>query len=378
MTEEFRTAISGKLLMGSLSKLGNQPFRRLCVAFGADGTMGEMAFAHKVLAGELGELALLRRHNDEQFFGAQLVGNKPEMLRDAALIVSELPVDYLEINMACPIDAVVKHGSGAGATRKPQRAGRLLSAVRNAIKLPLTVKIRSGWSEGRPNAVRVAQILQDAGADAIVLHARYRDQRYRGPADWRIIAEVVEAVTVPVIGSGDIFQWQAAETRLQESGCASVLIGRGALIKPWIFREIKERQALDPTAEERWVVLKLFAAYLLEHFGSDELGHRRARRFMFDQLEFLTRYVPVGAVEFEQELQERPSSFAGRSALESALSCRTSEERERLCEQLFHDLAESSEALLQQSTLLQPESAFSRNSLSPEPNAEGSHLLSPG
>ncbi|MBN2056471.1 tRNA-dihydrouridine synthase family protein [bacterium] len=322
MNTIFTERLRGGIMLGSLSKLGNLPFRRLCVACGAQGTIGEMAMAHKLLDETSPEYALLRRHPSETFFGIQLVGGKPETMAEAARKAAATGPDFIDLNMACPIEQVTSRGGGAQLLRKTGKARRIITAVRSAVTIPLTVKIRSGWTREHPNAVEMARIAAGEGADAVMLHARSRCQRYRGPADWDIVARVVEAVSIPVVGSGDLFHHFEVTSRMRESGCSAVIIGRGALIKPWIFKEIIGGAILDPTAEERMTLLRKLAVFTVEHFGDDEFGLRRARRFLADQLDFLTRYLPSGLLEEPQRLQHRGQPVEFRSPLEALLGDR--------------------------------------------------------
>ena len=175
---------------------------------------------------------------DDSPLGAQIFGADPRIMAQAACIVAESGVDLIDINMGCPVKKVIKAGAGAVLMKDPDRVARIVDAVKKAVKIPVTVKIRSGWTRGSINAVEIARIAEDCGADAITVHARTADQGYSGHADWKIIAAVKKAVKIPVIGNGDIRQPQDAVRMLQETSCDAVMVGRGALGNPWIFKGI--------------------------------------------------------------------------------------------------------------------------------------------
>ncbi len=174
------------------------------------------------------------------------------------------------------------------------------------IPVPVTVKIRLGWSEREDNASEVARVVEEAGAAALSVHGRTREQRYSRAADWDAIARIAAERSIPVIGNGDVLTWFEAHDRWQASGVASLMIGRGALIKPWIFREIEERKAWEPTAAERLGVYLDFAHKLKEHFRDDDKGRERAMRFLPWHLGFLCRYRPLSDERWVRAAKEHP------------------------------------------------------------------------
>jgi len=282
----------GRLIMAPMSRGTDLPFRRLAVEWGAEVCVGEMAYAHKVVRREGSELVLLRRHPAERFFGVQLAGKNPELMAEAARMAEDAGADFVDVNLGCPIDDATRRGFGAALLRRPSRAAQIVRAMKQAVGVPVTVKLRLGWSSSQPTFLKVARAVEEAGVDAIVLHSRSRAQRYRRPADWSCVGELTGAVSVPVIGNGDVFDWRDALRRREETGCAGVMVGRWALAKPWIFREFAERRDIRPDPEERLAVVRRYAELCLEQFGDDEKGRGRARRFLGFHQDFFRRYLP--------------------------------------------------------------------------------------
>jgi len=186
--------------------------------------------------------------------GVQLFGSKPAVMAEAARLADERGADLIDVNMGCPVKKVVRTGAGAALMRDPRQVDAIIREMRSATALPLTVKVRSGWSAGSINAVEIARIAEARGADAIAVHSRTALQGYRGTADWRVIEEVKEAVRIPVIGSGDL--WSAADVMdmMNITGCDAVMIARGSLGNPWIFEQLcsmLRRGFAPPTPTER-------------------------------------------------------------------------------------------------------------------------------
>ena len=229
--------LAGAVVMGPMTKGSNLPYRRLCVELGARVLVSEMVVARRLKQRRQGEFALIRRAPGEPCFGVQLAGNKPEEMAWAAALAESRGADFIDVNLGCPIDHFTRMGLGAALGRQPSRVARIVAAMRAAVTVPVTVKIRLGWNKDALNYLDVARAAVDAGAGAITVHGRTREARYRHPADWDAIAAVAAAVPVPVIGNGDLLFAHEIRERLATSGCAAVMVARGALIKPWIFRE---------------------------------------------------------------------------------------------------------------------------------------------
>jgi len=265
-----------------------------------------MAVVRKLLRGSSSEFALLKSHPDERCFGVQLADKKVESLAEGARLAESRGARFVDLNCGCPIDEITRRGLGASLLRKPTRLGRLVAAMKAAVSIPVTVKLRAGWHEDKVNVSDVARACEDGGADAIAIHGRTREQRYSKAADWDLVGKVAAERGVPVIGNGDILTAYEARERRRRSGVRSVMLGRGALIKPWLFREIKSGETWLPTPEERFSVLWRLVELLRAHFGEDERGRRRAMRFLPWHLNFFCRYVPLPEREFAEQALEHP------------------------------------------------------------------------
>ena len=330
-----------KVVLAPLTVGGNLPFRRLCSELGADVTVGEMAVVRKLLRGHTGEFALLKGHPDERFFGVQIADKSPDRLAEGARLAESRGARFVDINCGCPINLITGRGMGASLLRKPTRLGRLVAAVKAAVSIPVTVKLRTGWHEDKVNVRDVARACEEGGADAIAIHGRTREQRYSKAADWDLIGGVAAERGVPVIGNGDILTHYEARERMTRSGVRSVMIARGALIKPWLFREIKTGTTWLPSPEERFSVLWRFVELLREHFGADERGRSRTMRFLPWHLDFFCRYVPTpeelyGEASREHPLlQSRLQPPPPSSPLERLLADTRSETHQRLSAELL-------------------------------------------
>jgi tRNA-dihydrouridine synthase 3 len=301
-SDYFRNVIA----MAPMATGGNLPYRRLCKSYGAQLTCSEMVLAHKLVKGSRGEDPLMRQHADEDVFGIQIAGSKEAVMVQAAQMAVERGCDYLDLNFGCPIDLVVRRGSGAAMLKKPAKLASLVAAVREAVDVPLLVKIRTGWTEDKIIAPQLAPRLEEAGADVISIHGRTREQRYRRDADWQIIDEAAAAVSIPVLGNGDILTvWDYRERR-ENTAVSGVVVARGALIKPWIFKELVDGAPWFPTTAERWGVMRRYFDFAAEHFGDDEKGLGRVQRFFLWHLGFWHRYRPFTRQDWEMA---RPTSL---------------------------------------------------------------------
>ncbi|XP_052854363.1 tRNA-dihydrouridine(47) synthase [NAD(P)(+)]-like [Drosophila gunungcola] len=329
-----------KLVLSPLTTLGNLPFRRICKEFGADITCGEMACAQPLLKGMGQEWALTKRHQSEDVFGVQLCGNNPNMINQAAQVIHETAqVDFIDLNIGCPIDLIYQQGGGSALMR---RTNILELTVRSCAslsdRLPFTVKMRTGIYADKSVAHELLPLVEEWGASAVTLHGRSREQRYTKHANWSYIEEcAAKAKRMPVIGNGDILSYEDyVERRTLAPHVSSVMIGRGALIKPWIFQEIKEKQAWSPSSGQRYEMLQKFCNYGLEHWGSDTKGVETTRRFLLEWQSFLYRYIPEALqTDPPQKINARPQKYRGRDEMETLLSSGNSADWVKLSESLL-------------------------------------------
>ncbi|KAJ3451016.1 tRNA-dihydrouridine(47) synthase [NADP(+)]-like [Anaeramoeba flamelloides] len=326
--------LKGKLILAPLTTLGNLPFRRLCIGEGAEVTVSEMVVGNKILLGKSAEFSLVRRHASEKYFGVQIAASShwvasktTELLTNEFCCGEKGGIDFFDLNSSCPIDFAVKKKMGAYLLEEPKRLSSLVKSMSLVTHLPVTLKIRTGFRKSKIIANKIAALGQDSGASAIFIHGRTQQQRYSLHADWNVIYDVAKSVSVPVIGSGDVFSQTEYWNHFgQCDSLGGIAIGRGALIKPWIFREIKEKQVLDPSASERLDLMKKYVKYGLEHWGSDQRGISRTRRFLLEWLSFTWRYVPTGCLERAQVLVGNIPQFVPRNDLEALLSSNQTED----------------------------------------------------
>ncbi|XP_011798892.1 PREDICTED: tRNA-dihydrouridine(47) synthase [NAD(P)(+)]-like isoform X1 [Colobus angolensis palliatus] len=329
--------IRGKLYLAPLTTCGNLPFRRICKRFGADVTCGEMAVCTNLLQGQMSEWALLKRHQCEDIFGVQLEGAFPDtMTKCAELLSRTVEVDFVDINVGCPIDLVYKKGGGCALMNRSTKFQQIVRGMNQVLDVPLTVKIRTGVQERVNLAHRLLPELRDWGVALVTLHGRSREQRYTKLADWQYIEECVKAASpMPLFGNGDILSFEDANHAMQ-TGVAGIMIARGALLKPWLFTEIKEQRHWDISSSERLDILRDFTNYGLEHWGSDTQGVEKTRRFLLEWLSFLCRYVPVGLLErLPQRINERPPYYLGRDYLETLMASQKAADWIRISEMLL-------------------------------------------
>ncbi|XP_017694531.1 PREDICTED: tRNA-dihydrouridine(47) synthase [NAD(P)(+)]-like [Lepidothrix coronata] len=335
--EKKKLEIQGKLYLAPLTTCGNLPFRRICKRFGADVTCGEMAVCTNLLQGQSSEWALLKRHHTEDIFGVQLEGAFPDtMTKCAELLNRTIEVDFVDINVGCPIDLVYKKGGGCALMTRSNKFEQIVRGMNSVLDVPLTVKIRTGVQEKINVAHKIIPKIREWGASMVTLHGRSREQRYTRSADWEYIAECAKiASPMPLFGNGDILSYEDAN-RAMETGVSGIMIARGALIKPWLFTEIKEQRHWDISSGERFDILKDFTNYGLEHWGSDTQGVEKTRKFLLEWLSFLCRYIPVGLLEhLPQRINERPPYYLGRDYLETLMASQNVDDWIRISELLL-------------------------------------------
>ncbi len=232
--------LEGNLFLGPMAGVTDLPFRILCKEQGADLVYTEMVSAKGVQYNNKNTEQLLQIAEEERPAALQLFGADPDILSETAKRLEHRNFDILDINMGCPVPKVVNNGEGSALMKNPKLIGEIVRKVSTGISKPVTVKIRKGFHDGSINAVEVAKIAEENGAKAIAVHARTREQFYSGQADWEVIRQVKEAVTVPVIGSGDVFTPLDAKAMIEQTGCDSIMMARGTRGNPWLFAQIKE------------------------------------------------------------------------------------------------------------------------------------------
>lgn len=230
--------LPNNLILAPMAGVTDLPFRLLCSRQGAGMCCMEMVSAKAILYQNKNTESLLEIHPDEGMLSLQLFGSDPKILSEMAKKIEDRPFAVLDINMGCPVPKVVNNGEGSALMKNPQLVEQIVSAMVKAVDKPVTVKIRKGFDEAHVNAVEIAKIAEAAGAAAVAVHGRTREQYYAGTADWDIIAKVKEAVSIPVIGNGDVTDGASAAALLEQTGCDGVMVGRAARGNPWIFSRI--------------------------------------------------------------------------------------------------------------------------------------------
>ncbi len=232
--------IKGNVALGPMAGVTDLPFRLLCKEQGCDLMYTEMVSAKAILYNNKNTYEILRTTDSERPVAVQLFGSDPDIMTEIALRLEEQPFDIIDINMGCPVPKIVNNHEGSALMLEPKLVEKILTKMAGALKKPLTIKIRKGFDDDRVNAVEIARIAQACGVSAIAVHGRTRAQYYAGCADWDIIRQVKEAVSIPVIGNGDIVDGTTAKKMMDETGCDGIMIGRAARGNPFIFNQVKK------------------------------------------------------------------------------------------------------------------------------------------
>lgn len=309
-------------VMAPMCGISDSPWRRLCRRFGAGVLFTEMASSEALIRDKERSHQLLGYQPEEQPIVMQMCGSREDVLAEAAKIMEGMGAAIIDLNMGCPVKKIVAQGAGSALLLDLPRVGRILRAMVEAVKIPVTLKIRAGWDERQMTAIEVARIAEESGCKALSIHARTRAQAFSGHADWRIIKALVESTKLPVIGNGDVNSPEAAERMLRETGCAAVMVGRGAQGRPWIFREI-----LDPnfqiSDDERYRTIREHYETALEFYGRE-----RGLRIMRKHLAWYSHGLDHGSTFREQVVRiteaddvfRHIDEFFGRKAEQSAAS----------------------------------------------------------
>lgn len=275
--------LANPLVLAPMAGVTDLPFRILCKEQGAGLICMEMISAKALQYKNRNTHKMLEIEEEERPVSLQLFGSDPDCISEMAKRIEHLPFDILDINMGCPVPKVVNNGDGSALMKNPKLAGEILRKAVRAIKKPVTVKIRKGFDEAHVNAVEIAKIAEDAGVAAIAVHGRTREQLYAGKADWEIIARVKDAVTIPVIGNGDLLDAKDVIRMREMTHCDGFMIGRGAQGNPWIFQQILyyfETGELigKPPTEELVAMMLRHAKMQIDYKESEEMGIREFRK----------------------------------------------------------------------------------------------------
>jgi len=273
---------NGKVALAPMAGVADRAFRELCVNYGACYSVTEMVSAKGLSLNDKKSKELLTITDPERPCGAQIFGNDPKIMAIAAEKALEFKPQFIDINMGCPAPKVAASGGGALLMKSPELAEQIVKEVVKASAVPVTVKMRSGWDDNTINAVELAKRCEQAGASALTVHGRTKVQMYSPPVNIDIIRDVKRAVKVPVIGNGDITDGRSAAKMLEETGCDLVMVGRGALGRPWVFQQINawlthERIIPEPPVIERMLIMLKHIEKLCEYKG-ERVGIREARK----------------------------------------------------------------------------------------------------
>ena len=274
--------LDSPVALAPMAGVTDLPFRILCREQGCGLMCTEMVSAKALLYKNRNTKPLLETKPEERPVAVQLFGSDPEIMSEMALMLEEGPYDIIDVNMGCPVPKIVNNGEGSALMKNPKLAGEILSAMTRKLKKPVTVKFRKGFNDESVNAVEFAKMAEQSGAAAVAVHGRTREQFYSGKADWDIIRQVKEAVSIPVIGNGDIFTPRDAGRMMEETGCDGVMVARGAKGNPWIFSRIdhylKTGEVLPKQGPEEVKQMILRHAELLVAFKGEYTAMREMRK----------------------------------------------------------------------------------------------------
>ena len=308
--------LSAPLALAPMAGITDLPFRLICRRLGCGMTVSEMVSAKGLLYKNVKTTEMLRIDDGERPTAIQLFGSVPAELAEAARMVEASGADMIDFNMGCPVPKIVNNGEGSALMKNPQLAHDILAAMVKAVKIPVTVKFRAGWDDANRNAVEIARAVEAAGVSAVAVHGRTRQQFYEGKADWSIIADVKQAVKVPVFGNGDIFTVADGFRMLEQTGCDGLMIGRGADGNPWLFTALAaalrgEPLPQPPSLKERLAQASEHLAMLID-YKNEVVAVKEMRRHISAYLkgmphaaEFRGRFHKVDTQEqFQQLLAE--------------------------------------------------------------------------
>ncbi|MBU1398472.1 MAG: tRNA dihydrouridine synthase DusB [Proteobacteria bacterium] len=266
--------IENNTVLAPLAGITNLPFRLIAKKGGCGLVCSEMISSNGLVFGAKKTLRMLESFSEEKPVSFQIFGSDPSVMAEAARIVESSGADILDINFGCSVKKIVKSGAGVVLMKDPVRAEAILKAVRNSIKIPLTIKMRTGWEKTGEDAVVIAKIAEACGVDAVAVHPRTANQGFRGKADWSVISKVRKSVSIPVIGNGDIIVAEDAVDMISQTGCNAVMIGRSAIGNPWIFSQVKailEGKPVQPVSiVRRFEAMREYLKVTVEYLGEKQ------------------------------------------------------------------------------------------------------------
>ena len=324
--------LENPFVLAPLAGISSLPLRLMAKEWGCALVCSEMISAQGLVRDKRRSMKVLQSDPREKPLSVQIFGAEPDIMAEAARIVADAGADILDVNFGCSVKKVVKTGAGAALMREPKRAEAVIRSVRKAVRIPLTLKIRSGWDAGGAQALQIAAIAASLGTDAVTVHPRSANQGFRGAADWSIIRAVKESISIPVIGNGDVFSAQDAVHMLKATGCDAVMIGRGAVGNPWIFSQaldlLKGKSPPPVSMALRTEAMERYVRGMTEY-----LGEKRACYMLRSRLGWFVKGIPhagrfreaIKAISSEAEAMEVIRYF-GIQAPESSGVDRSSED----------------------------------------------------
>ncbi|TRZ52833.1 tRNA dihydrouridine synthase DusB [bacterium] len=307
--------IENNTVLAPVAGITNLPFRLMVKRAGCGLVCSEMISANGIIFGSRKTISMLDSFPEEKPVSFQIFGSEPSIMADASVIVESRGADIIDINFGCSVKKVVKTGAGVALMKEKKRAEDVLKAVRKAVKIPLTIKIRTGWEKSGEDALTIAEIAEGCGVDAVAVHPRTAGQGFRGKADWSLISRVKERVSIPVIGNGDIVEAEDAVCMLNQTGCDAVMIGRAAIGNPWIFSQVTallSGKHLPPAGiAERFFAMKEYLEANVKYFGE-----KHACYMMRSRLGWFVKGLPSSA-NFRESIKHIMSENQAKEIIDS-------------------------------------------------------------
>ncbi|MCB1195524.1 tRNA dihydrouridine synthase DusB [bacterium] len=300
--------IKNPFFAAPLCAVSDLPYRLLVREHGCGLAWTEMTMARGLVEGNKKTVDYFRSCDADKPLVMQLGGGEPDIMGPAAEIAEQMGADFIDVNCGCPVPKMIKRDYGAGLLKNPPLIGQIVRDIRKRVRVPVMVKIRAGFTKTSANAAEVAKIAEDAGAHAITVHGRFRDEFFKGHSNWEIIGEVKKAVSIPVIGNGDIVSHEDAQRMMNETGCDAVMVGRGTFGRPWIFRDLVHQRHVPVTSQEWIDTVARHVSLMIDHYGervaflklrsilcyyTKGLKNVREIRKKISKLESFEDYVPI-------------------------------------------------------------------------------------